>query len=128
VKHTSGSVEHSGSSSTRVSIGYTHIPKKYASLINEFDRAHFNPYLFFHRQCAFADEIIDEKGKIKKVYKTYLTPCKKLLSIENVGQYLKEGITTESLKKSMMEKTHFAAAQEMQKAKQTLFATIRRKC
>lgn len=111
----------------RKHFGYTHIPKKHASLINEFNRDHFNPYLFFHRQCAFADEVIDGRGKIKKVYKDYRTPCEKLLSIDKVEQYLKEGVTKESLRAKMLEKTHLAVAQEMQKAKDILFATIRQK-
>lgn len=112
----------------RKTYGYSHIPKKYASLINEFNREHLNPYLFFHRQCAFADDVIDERGKIKKVYKTYLTPCEKVLSIEKVEQYLKDGVTIDSLKKKMMEKTHLAAAKQMQTAKDALFAKIRQKC
>lgn len=112
----------------RKTFGYSHIPKKYASLINTFNRDHLNPYLFFHRQCAFADEAVDERGKIRKVYKTYQTPCEKALSIEDVEQYLKEGVTVESLKEKMMAKTHLAAAKEMQAAKNTLFAKIRQKC
>ncbi len=112
----------------RKTFGYSHIPKKYATFINEFNRVHLNPYLFFHRQCAFAEEKIDERGKIKKVYKDYMTPCEKVLSIKDVAQYLKEGVTTETLRATMMKKTHLKAAQEMQTAKQKLFATIRQKC
>ncbi len=120
-------VEGKNGSVVRKHFGYMHIPRKYAKLMNEFNRRHLNPYLFFHRQCAFADEIIDERGKIKKVYKTYLTPCEKLLSISNVEQYLKPGITTEALRKRMMEKTHLAAAKEMQEAKKQLFKEIKRR-
>jgi transposase InsO family protein len=109
----------------RKHFGYAHIPRKYASLMQEFNRKYLNPYLFLHRQCAFADEIVDNKGKIKKVYKTYLTPCEKLLSIPQVEQYLKPGVTLESLKARMMEQTHLAAAQEMQETKERLFAKIR---
>jgi hypothetical protein len=108
--------------------GYSHIPKKHARIINEFNRDHLNPYLFFHRQCAFAEEVVDERGKVRKIYKTYLTPCEKLLSINDVGQYLKDGVTIESLKEKMMGKTHLAAAKEMQAAKQKLFAQFRQKC
>ena len=53
----------------RKHFGYAHIPRKYASLMNEFNRDYLNPYLLNHRQCAFADETIDERGKIHKVYK-----------------------------------------------------------
>ena len=108
----------------RKHVGYRYIHKKHARLINEWYREYFNPYLFFHRQCAFATDLIDVKGKIKKVYKTYLTPCEKLLSIEKVEQYLKPGSTKESLQAAMMKKTHLAAAQEMQEKKDQLFAKI----
>ena len=112
----------------RKHFGYTHIPKKYASLINVFNETYFNPYLFFHRQCAYASEVVDAKGKIRKVYKDYRTPCEKLLSLENLEQYLKPGVTRESLTEGMMQKTHLKAAHDMQTAKAQLFETIRQKC
>lgn len=108
--------------------GYMHIPKRYARLINEFNQEYLNAYLFFHRQCVFADEIIDSKGKVRKVYKTYLTPCEKLLSISNIETCLKPGITTDTLRTQMMAQTHLKAAQEMQEAKRILFAQFRQKC
>jgi transposase InsO family protein len=120
-------VEGKNAAVVRKHFGYMHIPRKYAELMNEFNRRYLNPYLFFHRQCAFADETIDERGKIKKVYKTYLTPCEKLLSIPDVEKCLKPGITKEALRVRMMEKTHLAAAQEMQTAKHTLFKEIKRR-
>jgi hypothetical protein len=120
-------VEGKNAAVVRKHFGYAHIPKKYASLMNRFNRAHLNPYLFFHRQCAFADEMIDAKGKIKKVYKTYLTPCEKLLLIEKVETYLKSGVTKEMLHAQMMQRTHLAAAQEMQAAKDQLFTKINRR-
>ena len=110
----------------RKHFGYAHIPRKYASLMQEFNRKYLNPYLFFHRQCAFADEIVDAKGKIRKVYKTYLTPCEKVLSIPNVEKYLKPRVSKESLRAQMMMQTHLAAAAEMQTAKEKLFANIHR--
>ena len=119
-------VEGKNAAVIRKHFGYAHIPRKYASLIQEFNREYLNPYLFFHRQCAFADEIVDEKGKIRKVYKTYLTPCEKLLSIPNVEKYLKSGVSKESLRTQMMTQTHLAAATEMQKEKEKLFAHIHR--
>ena len=108
-------------------MGYTHIPGKYAPIINDWCRDHLNQYLNFHRQCAFATDVVDAKGKIKKVYNDYCTPCEKLLSTPDVEKYLKHGITKESLRATMMEKTHLAAAQEMQVAKKKLFDTIRQK-
>ena len=120
-------VEGKNAAVVRKHFGYMHIPRKYAALMNEFNRRHLNPYLFFHRQCAFATDVIDEKGKVKKIYRDYLTPCEKLLSIENVEQYLKQGVTKESLRKEMMRQTHLTAAQEMQEAKKQLFKEIKRR-
>ncbi len=111
----------------RKNYGYAHIPKQYAKEMDEFNRKYLNPYIFLHRQCVFPDEKIDERGKIKKVYKDYMTPCEKLLLIENVEQYLKEGVTRESLKAQMMEQTHLAAAKEMQEQKKKLFANFRQR-
>ena len=121
-------VEGKNAAVVRKHFGYMHIPRKHASVMNEFNRSHLNPYLFLHRQCAFATDVVDEKGKIKKTYKDYMTPCEKLLSIPDVEKYLKPGVTAETLRKTAMEKTHFAAAQEMQKEKKKLFDQFRRKC
>ena len=117
-------VEGKNAAVVRKHFGYAHIPKKYASLMNVFNRAYLNPYLFFHRQCAFADDEINAKGKIKKVYRTYLTPCEKLLSIPHIEMYLRADVTRASLTAQMGAQTHLASAQEMQSAKQKLFAKI----
>ena len=109
----------------RKQYGYAHIPRKYASLINEHNIKYLNPYLFFHRQCAYADDVIDDKGKIKKVYNTYMTPCEKLLSIQNVEIYLKDGVTVESLKNELQRVSHLYAAKELQIEKKKLFTKIR---
>lgn len=109
----------------RKHMGRMHIPKKYAPLINDFYTQHLNPFVNLHRPCAFPDEIVDAKGKIRKVYKTYLTPVQKLLSLTDVEQYLKEGVTRESLEKEYRRRSHFEVAKEMQKAKQKLFKLIR---
>lgn len=122
-----GLVEGKNNAVVRKNLGYTYIPKRFATLINEWCRTHLNPYNNFHRQCTFATDTIDAKGKIKKVYKVHRTPCQKLLSIPEVEKYLRPGVTKESLTKTMMEKSHLKAAQEKQAAKTTLFDTIRQK-
>lgn len=117
-------VEGKNAAVVRKHFGRAHIPRKYAPLMNAFNRTYLNPYIFYHRQCAFADEEMDAKGKITKVYRTYLTPCAKLLSIKNVERYLREGVTSTSLKAQMIKETHLASAQKMQVAKQQLFKKI----
>lgn len=108
----------------RTHMGFMHIPKKYASAINDFYRDFFNPFVNFHRFCAFPDEEMDARGKIVKKYRTYLTPVEKLLSIEDVELYLKDGITGETLQSEAGKQSHLAVAREMQKAKAALFRLI----
>lgn len=104
--------------------GYAHIPKKYATSMEEYNQKYLNPYLFFHRQCAYADDIVDKRGKIKKVYERYMTPCENLLSVDNVQIYLREGLTIESLKREQYKVTHLAAAKELREKRNSLFAKI----
>ena len=108
----------------RKNMGYIHIPKKYAQEIDVFYQNYLNPYVNFHRHCAYPTEYIDERGKIKKKYEIYQTPCDKLLSLENVEQYLKPNITKKSLIQEKMELSHVEAAEKMQKAKSKLFNRI----
>ncbi|MBP9750096.1 MAG: transposase family protein [Candidatus Pacebacteria bacterium] len=109
----------------RKHMGRMHIPRKHAPLINAFYQKYLNPFVNFHRFCAFPDEVIDAKGKITKVYDTYLTPVQKLLSLPKVEQYLKPDVTKEVLEKETARQSHLAAAQAMQKAKTELFKLIK---
>jgi hypothetical protein len=61
-------VEGKNGSRVRKHMGYMHIPKKYASTINDFYRTHMDVYLNYHRPCSFATETIDTRGKTKKKY------------------------------------------------------------
>lgn len=117
-------VEGKNAAVVRRHFGYAHIPKKFAPLMNEFNHMYLNPYLNYHRMCAFAREEIDARGKIKKIYDTHLSPVGKLLSIEHAERYLKPGVTVELLTATMHAKSHLAAAQEMQNAKSELFKKI----
>jgi len=117
-------VEGKNGSVVRKYMGYHHIPKKHAKAISGFYRTWFNPYLNYHRSCAFADETIDARGKVRKIYRTYLTPCEKLLSLENADQYLKPGVTGDSIHAAMMAETHLAAAKRMQDEKYKLFKAM----
>lgn len=108
----------------RKHMGYMHIPKKYARVINEYYRKYFNPYINFHRYCAYPTDYVSAKGKIKKKYESYMTPCQKLLSIPNFEQYLKEGVTKELLIQEQMRFSHFEAAKNLQQEKAKLFKKI----
>lgn len=110
----------------RKHMGYNHIPREHAVLINEFLREYMNPYLNFHRPCGFATDTVDRRGKIKKKYDVYMTPFEKLKSIPNVGQYLRDGVTIEKLEVFALKESDTECAERMQKAKKKLFETIRK--
>ncbi len=122
-------VEGKNASTLRKQMGHVHIPQKYAPIINVFCTEYLNPFLNFHRPCAFATNEINAKGKVKKVYKSddYQTPVDTLLEIPNVSKYLKDGVTIESLKKQKLSKSHFEVAKEVSKARIKLFEEIGKK-
>lgn len=108
----------------RKHMGYVHIPKKHARVINEYYQNHFNPYNCFHRYCAYPTDYVSSKGKIKKKYENYMTPCQKLLSLEDVEVYLKDRVTKQSLIQEQMSISHLESAQKLQEEKSKLFKKI----
>jgi len=52
----------------RKHLGYSHIPQRFAGLVNAFCHDYLNPYINFHRPCLFAETIIDAKGRSRKRY------------------------------------------------------------
>ena len=119
-------VESKNGSVIRKWMGYGFIDQKNAPEINDFYFDIFNEYLNFHRPCAFATEITDKKGKIKKVYKEkdYMTPYEKLKSLSNYQLYLKARITIETLDKIAKRKTDNEIAKEVQDSRYKLFNKI----
>ena len=120
-------VEGKNGAIVRKYLGYSYIPKRKAGKINEFYREYLNPYLNFHRYCGFATDYVNEKGKIKKKYETYMTPIQKLLSLPEYEKYLKEGVTKPGLLLETKRKTHFEAAQKVFVERQKLFREINTK-
>lgn len=120
-------VEGKNAAVVRRQYGRVHIPRKNAPIMNEFNRKYLDPFLNFHRFCAFPEERTDEKtGKVVKVYKEFKTPTQKLLALPSVEEYLKLGVTVASLREEGERMSHLEAAQEMQKAKAELFKKISR--
>ena len=116
--------ESKNASVVRKHMGYSHIPQKHAQPINAFYEGVFNSWLNLHRPCLFATEIVSEKGKIKKVYRSedVKTPLECLALLDKKGLVtFKAGKTLQALQAQAREKTDLAAAQEMQKAKVQLF-------
>ncbi len=110
----------------RKHLGYSHIPQRFASLVNTFCREHLNPYINFHRPCLFAETITDAKGRQRKryPYKLMMTPYEKLKSLHQAEQYLKLGITFEDLDARATALSDNDAAQRMNDARAILFKTI----
>lgn len=119
-------VEGKNASTLRKQFGHFHIPQKNASLINKFCIDYLNIFLNFHRACAFPTNIINSKGKIKKVYKEkdYQIPIDKLLSTKNVEKYLKKDVTIKKLKEMKIRKNHFDFAKKVSEEKVKLFQKI----
>lgn len=119
-------IESKNGSVIRKHMGYMHIPRGKADLVNDFYQNYFNTYLNYHRPCAFAEIKIDKKGKERKTYpkENYIIPYEKLKSLPNAEQYLKSGITFEELDKIAYAMSHTDYAKKMQKAKQILFKNL----
>ena len=105
---------------------YSHIPQRFASLVNAFCRDHLNPYLNFHRPCLFAETITDAKGRQRKryPYKLMMTPYEKLSSLHLAEQFLKRGITIQQLDAQATVTSDNDAAQRLHDARAMLFKTI----
>ena len=110
----------------RKHLGYSHIPQRFASLVNAFCRDHLNPYVNFHRPCLFAETITDARGRQRKryPYKLMMTPYEKLKSLPHAEQFLKPGISFESLDAQACAMSDNEAAQRLNDARTTLFRTI----
>ena len=110
----------------RKHLGYSHIPQRFAALVNDFCRDHLNPYVNFHRPCLFAETITDAKGRQRKRYPYHLmmTPYEKLKSLPDADQFLKPGITFELLDREAHALSDNEAAKRLNNAREALFKTI----
>ena len=110
----------------RKHLGYSHIPQRFAALVNAFDRDYLNPYVNFHRPCLFAETITDAKGRQRKryPYKLMMTPYEKFKSLPLAEQFLKPGITFIQLDVLATTMSDNEAAERLNKARTTLFKTI----
>lgn len=117
-------VESKNGAVIRKYMGYAHMPRTYATLVNRFYREHMDEYLNFHRPCGFATSYIDERGKEKKKYDVYLTPFEKLKTISEVEQYLKPDVTLVELEVIARKESDNACAERLQNNKRKLLETI----
>jgi len=110
----------------RKHLGYSHIPQRFAAVVNAFCREHLNPYVNFHRPCLFAETITDAKGRSRKryPYKLMMTPYEKLKSLLEAQQFLKPSITFQQLDAYASAMSDNDAAQRLSDARTLLFKTI----
>lgn len=110
----------------RKHLGYSHIPQRFAGLVNGFCHDYLNPYINFHRPCLFAETIIDAKGRSRKryPYKLMMTPYEKLKSLDTSEQFLKPGITFKQLDALAGSMSDNEAALRLNNARALLFETI----
>jgi transposase InsO family protein len=120
-----GLVETKNGAVIRKHIGYGYIDASHADRINDFYQVYLNPYLNYHRPCAQADVRIDEKGRKRVSYKRYQTPLETLSLLDNPGQYLREGLSMNALKRVAAALSDTDAARRMQQAKAKLFERLR---
>lgn len=121
-----GLVECKNGAIIRKQLGYVHIPQRNAQRINIWMERYLNPYLNFHRPCAFPVEKIDARGKLTKTYPQshYQTPYEKLKSIPSAEQYLKQGITFVQLDLIAYTFSDTESAKELSRQKQILFSRL----
>ena len=118
--------ESKNASVVRKLFGYSHIPQRWAPLINAFNQQHLTPYVNFHRPCFFPETKVDDKGKQRKIYRyeNMMTPYDKFKSLPGAEDYLKPGTRFEILDKVAHQISDNQAADRLQKARRELFKTI----
>jgi len=117
-------VEGKNGSVIRKHMGYWHIERRYAPIIDQFYQEHFNDYLNFHRPCAYATVTVDEKGRRRKKYETYQTPYEKLKAIKKASKYLRGGLGFDVLDGFAAKHSDNEAASAMQAARDRLFRRL----
>jgi transposase InsO family protein len=121
-----GLVETKNAAIVRKHIGFGHIAPGHAKRVNQFHRDFLNPYVNFHRPSAQPEVEIDKKGRKRRLYKKWLTPLEKLLSLEKPEQYLRQGRTLAALKRAAGALSDTDAALRLQRERDAMFADLAR--
>jgi transposase InsO family protein len=118
--------ESKNGSIVRKHFGYSHIPQRFARVVNDFCRDQLNPYINFHRPCLFPETITDAKGRQRKryPYKLMMTPYEKLKSLPHAEQYLKPEISFAQLDALACAISDNDAAQRLNEARTRLFRSF----
>ncbi len=110
----------------RKHLGYTHIPSRFASQVNDFTLDVLSPYVNFHRPCFFPYTTLDEKGRQRRLYRyeDMMTPFDKLTSLPSIQAHLKPGISLAALQAQAHTLSDSQAARSLNRAKTALFEQI----
>ena len=122
-----GLVEAKNGAVIRKHMGYGHIRSEHAEAIEAFYEKHFNCYLNFHRPCAVPELRVNARGKQRRIYRWYATPWEILRQIPDLARHLRPDVTREQLERIARLESDTQAAQNMQQAKRTLLAQLRRR-
>jgi len=110
----------------RKNMGWEHIDQKFCDKINIYYKNYFNPYLNFHRPCAFPTIETSDKGKKRKVYSAYQTPYEALKQITGAKNFLKPGQSFEKLDIMAYSHSDNEWAEIMREEERKLFDEIRK--
>lgn len=109
----------------RKNMGWEYINQDLADQINDYYQNYFNPYLNYHRPCAYPTIKTNDKGKTLKIYDHYEVPYEVLKSIKGSEQLLKPGISFEKLDKIAYAYSDNQWAAILRKQEKELFKTIK---
>ncbi len=120
-------VEGKNGAVVRKYIGYGHLAAEHAAAFQRFYMTHLNPYLNFHRPCAFAVVEVNERGQRRRRYPAdqFRTPYEKLQTLPDWQRHLKAGLTAERLEQQATALTDTESAQRTQQARDRLLAQCR---
>lgn len=110
----------------RKNFGWEHVSQNMVDDINFYLKHFFNPYLNFHRPCAYPRIETDAKGKKKKEYDLYQMPYEYLKNLPNAETFLKHGQTFAELDRIAYGHSDNEWAEIMRKEEDKLFAKIRK--
>ena len=119
-----GLIESKNGAVIRKHMGYVHIAASHAAAIHAFYQEHFIGYLNFHRPCGVPEQVVNAKGKARRVYRWYATPWEILRQLPGLTGHLKEGVTIQQLEIQARAQTDSQAAESMQKAKEKLLQSF----
>ena len=109
----------------RKNMGWEHIHQSLADEVNCYYQDYFNPYINYHRPCAYPTIKTNDQDKVTKVYDHYEVPYEVLKTITGADKFLKPKTTFEKLDKIAYAHSDNDWAAIMREQEKQLFQTIR---